>query len=88
MARSILQKTAAIDTARGAITQLYQSAAAARAAFDLLTDMGLLAAGALTDADFINENAGISAADFVAGVTAANHAVNNSDRAALAAVRI
>lgn len=89
MSASTLQKTRFINDARQAMTQLYEAGAACRHMNEVGNDGGLLSgAGVLVDADFINENAGITAATFLAAQTAAPRAVNAVDRAAIAQAKL
>lgn len=85
MASSTLQKSAYIQSARSAMTQLYNAAALCRRVADEGADMGVLSgAGVLVDGDFINEAAGLLAADFIAALGVANNAVRAADRLAIA----
>ena len=89
MAVSTLQKTRFITDARAAMTALYEASAQCRHMAEIGTDLGLFSgAGALTNADFINDNAGITATDFLAAGSVANTALSATDRQTIAKVKI
>lgn len=83
------QKTNYISDVRSAVTQLANASALCRSLLERGTDMGMFTgAGKLVDADFINENSGLTYADFVAGGTAATNALVTADRQAIAKIRL
>lgn len=87
MAASTTQKARYIQQARSALTNLYEAAAQCRHIQDTGTDMGIVPSG-LVDADFANDDIGITAVDFQAATFSANRAVNAVDRATIAKAKL
>lgn len=89
MAASALQKTQFITDARAAMTRLLEASADCRHLVEVGTDLGVLSGGGvLVDADFINANAGILAADFLAAGGVANTALSAGNRQTITKVKI
>ena len=85
---STSQEQKFIGEARAVITTFIDAWTAVAAMRRRGDDLGLLSGtNVLTDSDFIGENAGLLAADFILALTTADGSVNQTDRRTITKVR-